>query len=32
VAAGLQYSLTLQMTAAGANSTVNDGCLQAIVL
>lgn len=32
VAAGLQYSLTLQMTAAGANSTVNDGCLIAKVL
>jgi hypothetical protein len=29
---GAQYSLTIQATAAGANSTVNDGCLQAIVL
>lgn len=32
LAAGLQYSLTLQMTAAGANSTVNDGAMSAIVL
>jgi hypothetical protein len=32
IVAGLQYSLTAQLTAAGANSTPNDICLTAIAL
>jgi len=31
IVAGQQYSLTAQMTAAAANSTVNDGCISVLV-
>jgi hypothetical protein len=32
LSAGVQYSLTMQLTAAGANTTINNGSLSAIVL